>query len=130
MDPLSVTASIIALVQATAAIGKGVHFLRSLGHIPDEFCYLTNELSTLQAVLGQVTSALQELQSEKPNALVPNAEMAAIRGWVSIPELCVAAVSFSTVAGGATEWLQKSLANKALHPTDIDDSGQSLLLNK
>lgn len=64
MDPLSITASIVALLQATTAVGKGLQFLHSLSHIPDEFCDLINELATLQAVLGQVTSALNELQAD------------------------------------------------------------------
>ncbi|KAH6990134.1 ankyrin repeat-containing domain protein [Ilyonectria destructans] len=70
MDPLSITASIVALLQATTAVGKGIKFLHSLSHIPDEFCDLVNELATLQAVLGQVTSALKELQGDNPAAPV------------------------------------------------------------
>ncbi|KAI1211572.1 ankyrin [Annulohypoxylon truncatum] len=60
MDPLSVTASTIALIQATVGIAKGIHFLRSLGQIPLEFSGLLNELSTLQAVAEQVKTVLQE----------------------------------------------------------------------
>lgn len=70
MDPLSITASVVALIQATTAVGKGIKFLHSPSHIPDEFCDLINELATLQAVLGQVTSALKELQCDNPAAPV------------------------------------------------------------
>ncbi|KAI1372652.1 ankyrin [Hypoxylon crocopeplum] len=64
MDPLSATASIIALVQATVGIAKGVRFLRSLGQIPLEFSGLLNELSTLQAVAEQVQTALKDFEGQ------------------------------------------------------------------
>ncbi|RWA10971.1 hypothetical protein EKO27_g4114 [Xylaria grammica] len=63
MDPLSATASIIALVQAAVGISKGVRFLRSLGQIPLEFSDLLNELSTLHAVIEQVEAALREWEA-------------------------------------------------------------------
>lgn len=49
MDPLSATASVIALLQAAAAIGKGIETLRSLGKAPAEFCALLNEVDFLES---------------------------------------------------------------------------------
>ncbi|KAI0118337.1 ankyrin [Nemania sp. FL0031] len=66
MDPLSATASIIALVQAAVAVSKGVRFLRSFGQIPSEFTDLLNELSTLHAVIEQVEVALREWETLRP----------------------------------------------------------------
>ncbi|KAI0438160.1 ankyrin [Xylaria telfairii] len=66
MDPLSVTASVIALVQAAVGISKGVRFLRSFGQIPFEFGKLLNELSTLHAVIGQVETALRDWEDLRP----------------------------------------------------------------
>ncbi|KAI1174416.1 hypothetical protein F4777DRAFT_384368 [Nemania sp. FL0916] len=63
MDPLSATASIIALTQAVVGISKGVRFLRSLRQIPLEFSDLLNEFSTLQAVTEQVEAALREWET-------------------------------------------------------------------
>ncbi|KAI0537860.1 ankyrin [Xylaria digitata] len=68
MDPLSATASIIALVQAGVGISKGVRFLRSLGQIPLEFSDLLNEFSTLQAAIEQVEAALREWETLSPTA--------------------------------------------------------------
>lgn len=65
MDPLSITASIITLVQATVRIAKGVQFIRSLGQIPAEFCDLLNELSTLQAVASQAETALRDYETQQ-----------------------------------------------------------------
>ncbi|KAI0896537.1 ankyrin [Annulohypoxylon nitens] len=63
MDPLSITASAIALVQAIGGIAKGIRFLHSLGQIPLEYSGLLNELSTLQAVAEQVQAVLREFES-------------------------------------------------------------------
>ncbi|KAK1713078.1 ankyrin repeat-containing domain protein [Colletotrichum lupini] len=61
MDPLSTAASIIALIQASAAVGKGLKILLSLRHAPADFCELVDELTALQGVIEQVKSPLQEL---------------------------------------------------------------------
>lgn len=71
MDPLSITASIVALVQASAAIGKGVKILRSFRRIPDEFCDLLNELATLQAVAEQVKTALADIEGQTADSGLP-----------------------------------------------------------
>ena len=70
MDPLSTTASIIALVQAAAAIGKGVRALKTLKNAPEDFNALLKELTRLQAILRLTQSSLEALQS-LPKAQVP-----------------------------------------------------------
>ncbi|KXH40335.1 hypothetical protein CNYM01_09109 [Colletotrichum nymphaeae SA-01] len=62
MDPLSTAASLIALIQASAAVGKGLKILLSLRHAPADFCELVDELTALQGVIEQVKSPLQELE--------------------------------------------------------------------
>ncbi|KAK7447540.1 hypothetical protein Landi51_06896 [Colletotrichum acutatum] len=74
MDPLSTAASIIALIQASAAVGKGVKILLSLRHAPADFCELVDELTTLQDVIEQVKSPLQEL--EKGGVALPTLNIA------------------------------------------------------
>ena len=69
MDPLSTTASIIALVQAAAAIGKGVRALKALNNAPEDFNALLKELTRLQAILRLTQTSLEALQS-LPNAQV------------------------------------------------------------
>ena len=63
MDPLSITASVIAVLQAVSSIGKIVKTVRSLGNASAEFLALHNELSVMQAVLEQVKSSLEQLQA-------------------------------------------------------------------
>ena len=79
MDGLSVAASIIALVQAAGAIGKGIKFLHGLKNIPNEFCDAINQLTTLQAVLGQVESALKEYDDENSRTPMPDMNLTGIR---------------------------------------------------
>ncbi|KAK2059223.1 hypothetical protein LY76DRAFT_592501 [Colletotrichum caudatum] len=81
MDPLSISASVIALVQASLAVGKGVKLLASLRHAPAEFCDLVNELTTLQAVIEQVKNPLEELKGEQAsNDILPDPDTSAT--WV------------------------------------------------
>lgn len=78
MDPLSVVASVIALSQASGAIGKGVKFLHSLRHIPAEFCDVVNQLTALQAVLQQVTAALEGYDDDKSDASKPATDLSGV----------------------------------------------------
>ena len=77
MDPLSITASIIALVQAVGAVAKGVRALRSIKNAPTELCALCNEVATLQAAMeqGQLTSEFMV----KNKSLFPGAASKQIR---------------------------------------------------
>ncbi|TPX11905.1 uncharacterized protein E0L32_007403 [Thyridium curvatum] len=70
MDPLSVSASIIAIVQATVGVGKAVQYLRSIRNIPAEFLDLTNELTGLQAILAQVHAALVNIDGDDERATI------------------------------------------------------------
>lgn len=72
MDPLSITTSTIALVQAIGGVAKGIRFLRSLGQIPLEYSGLLNELSTLQALAEQVHAVLQDF-ADTPSLTNPDA---------------------------------------------------------
>ena len=63
MDPLSVTASAIALLQAAAALGKGIQAIRSFRRAPAELCALLNELTTLQALSSQFEGSIHTLSS-------------------------------------------------------------------
>ncbi|KAF0329203.1 ankyrin repeat protein [Colletotrichum asianum] len=77
MDPLSITTSVIALVQA---LGVGVKFFSSMRQIPADFCDLSNELTDLQAVAEQVKTSLQEMENgDTKNAAVPGITASAIQ---------------------------------------------------
>ncbi|KZL80071.1 hypothetical protein CI238_08792 [Colletotrichum incanum] len=52
MDPLSISASVIAHVPASLAVrGKGVKLIAPLQHVLAELCDLVDELTTLQVLL-------------------------------------------------------------------------------
>ncbi|TGJ87592.1 hypothetical protein E0Z10_g1213 [Xylaria hypoxylon] len=57
MDPLSLTASIIAVVTAAGQISKGLRSLYELRHAPQEVVELANEVNELQALLCLVQRA-------------------------------------------------------------------------
>ena len=63
MDPLSITASVIAIVQAVNSIGTIVKTIESLGNASDEFLALINELSLLRAILEHVKVTLETVDT-------------------------------------------------------------------
>jgi hypothetical protein len=58
MDPLSVAASIIAVLQAAACVREGVLRIRDLFDAPDQIDALSNEISSLQITLAELHSVL------------------------------------------------------------------------
>ncbi|KAH0433220.1 hypothetical protein CcaCcLH18_05962 [Colletotrichum camelliae] len=77
MDPLSITTSAIALVQA---LGVGVKFFSSMRQIPADFCDLSNELTDLQAVAEQVKTSLQEMENgAAKHAAVPGIDTSSMQ---------------------------------------------------
>lgn len=54
MDPLSVTASAIAVIGALSASGKGISRLAALKHAPEELLELSNEVESLRLLVTQV----------------------------------------------------------------------------
>ncbi|GAW18675.1 hypothetical protein ANO14919_081560 [Xylariales sp. No.14919] len=57
MDPLSLTASIIAVITAAGQISKGLRSLYELRHAPQEVLALANEVNELQALLYLIQKA-------------------------------------------------------------------------
>ncbi len=60
MDPLSITAGIVAILGAGGVLGKRVKSLIALESAPDELLILNNEISDLQYVLHDVQDLLQQ----------------------------------------------------------------------
>ena len=54
MDPLSVTAAIIAIVGAGGTVGRGLRKLAALRNAPDSLLQLNNEVTDLQLVVQAV----------------------------------------------------------------------------
>ena len=65
MDPLSVTASVLAIFGAARQVTKGLAKVRTLHHAPAELSSLINEVSDLQAILSQVASFSNQLEEER-----------------------------------------------------------------
>jgi len=64
MDPLSITAGILAIVGAGGKVGNGLKKLVQLRDAPDALLALCNEVSDLQCVVHNVDDLLQQLQQE------------------------------------------------------------------
>jgi light-regulated signal transduction histidine kinase (bacteriophytochrome) len=65
MDPLSVTASILAIVGAATQVTKGLAKVRALHYAPAELSALINEVSDLRAILSQVATFGNQLEEER-----------------------------------------------------------------
>lgn len=63
MDPLSLTAGIIAVLQISGSVGKGLRRLHSLRHLSDDIHGLANAVSDLQAVLLEVDRVVAQYQA-------------------------------------------------------------------
>lgn len=61
MDPLSITASCLAVLGALTTSSKGVKKLIDLQHAGDEFLELRNEAESLRGVIGLFREALLEI---------------------------------------------------------------------
>ena len=59
-DPLSVTASIIAVLGAAEGVSKTLAKIRNLRHAPEELLALINEVSDLRIILGDVQNYVRD----------------------------------------------------------------------
>ena len=64
MDPLSITASVIAILGAAREVTKGLAKVQALQHAPAELSGLINEVSDLRAVISQVSIFSNQLEEE------------------------------------------------------------------
>ncbi len=66
MDPLSITAGVIAVVGAAGKVGVDSRNSQELRKASDAVHALINEVSTLQAVLQQIDSAVRQQRDRMP----------------------------------------------------------------
>lgn len=59
MDPLSITASVIAILGVATKASSTVHKLRMAGHAPELFDELLEEIETLRSVLRMANTCFQ-----------------------------------------------------------------------
>lgn len=64
MDPLSITASVIAILGAAGEVTKGLAKVQALYHAPAELSGLMNEVSDLRAVISQISTFSNQLEEE------------------------------------------------------------------
>jgi hypothetical protein len=64
MDPLSVTASVLAILGAAGQVTKGLAKIRSIHNAPAELSGLINEVSDLRAIISQVATFSNRLEDE------------------------------------------------------------------
>lgn len=61
MDPLSLTASIVAIIQLSGTIGKGLKKLIDLRNTPDILLALNNEVTDLQCIVQDTDDLFRQL---------------------------------------------------------------------
>ncbi|MCJ1292557.1 hypothetical protein MMC34_004108 [Xylographa carneopallida] len=86
MDPLSLTASILAVLTAAGTVSSGLNKLRRLKHASDEFLVLMTEVSDLQTVLEEVNDAIRA-QGEYGERLSTNLAKLLLRAKVTLVKL-------------------------------------------
>lgn len=64
MDPLSIVASAIGLIEAARRISRGIQRLIELKRVPTILLALNNEMSDLQVILAQIESFAPSLASK------------------------------------------------------------------
>lgn len=62
MDPLSLIASIIAIVGAGGSVGKGLKKLASIRHAERDLVLLQDDVSDLQLLVGNVSEIILEFE--------------------------------------------------------------------
>ena len=65
-DPLSITASVIAIVTAAEGVSKTLSKIRKTGNAPREFLGLTNEVSDFKIGLDDLDNYLRSASSGSP----------------------------------------------------------------
>lgn len=108
MDPLSAIASVIAVSQA---LGVGVKVLKSLTNASAEFGDMLNELSTLQATMVQLCSAVNTM-ADDPQLCLPGEVVTRLEAIQRELGLIV----------GATEDIGTRLL-RSKRPTDLNKKG-------
>ena len=67
-DPLSITASVIAVVTAAEGVSKTLSKIRRANRAPSEFLALMNEVSDFRVVLDNLDSYVRSVSSESPSS--------------------------------------------------------------
>ena len=86
-DPLSITASIIAVIGAAEGLSKTIAKIRNIQNAPSELLALTNEISDLRLVLGEVESYITQTQLQMPSEPLQTMSGLLERGKAYLSEL-------------------------------------------
>ncbi|RYP71212.1 hypothetical protein DL769_004732 [Monosporascus sp. CRB-8-3] len=70
MDPLSITASVIAVVGAAQKCAQGIAMLREFQEAPEQLAALNNEVSDLELVLSHASSIGQQPSDDQHSSLL------------------------------------------------------------
>ncbi len=134
MDPLSITASLIALISAANQVAIGINKLASLRGAPASILALNNELSDLRLVLSEAEIQLAEhktLDDRHTSKLSPEATAKRFLpgfqlAWDRLQELENVQKRLTTRSGGISRrawlWEQDNIseAQKGLRAARID----------
>ena len=87
-DPLSITASIIAIITAAEGVSKALVKIRNYQIIPNEFFALVNEVSDLKVVMIDIDTYLKTiLDKSSPLKTLQHMKTLLIRGKEELLEL-------------------------------------------
>lgn len=128
MDPLSITASVVALATAAAQISTAISRLRHFGEVPGKIYALKNEVSDLEVVLRQIGQALEQksLVADKAHGSLEQV-LARTKGHLAGLTRALERVA-NACTGSKTKAISKStvwLREKALFQTFRDDLGSA-----
>ncbi|KAK3389968.1 hypothetical protein B0H63DRAFT_507420, partial [Podospora didyma] len=125
MDPLSIAASVVALIGITESTGAGLRTLWTLRQAPTHLQTLQNEVTDFRAILTFVRDALEDLREARPKSELYLLQSAVDRGAKVVRELqdlIVTRLSKPDNNGGAPSVRRRGF----LRPERIDRMCQSL----
>ena len=113
MDPLSLTASIIAVIGAADKAGKGLKELMALRHAPDILLQFNNEVADVQLILHTVESrhqndnhtTINEHEHEHEHELMCNALEKVKKALLELEQLIAYSLTKVTSSGNTVDYI-------------------------
>jgi hypothetical protein len=104
-DPLSISASIVALIGATGTIAKGLRKLASLRNAPDTILALNNEVSDLRLIFWEIGSLLEKHDDRVAGiAGIDNILKRAEAGLLELETVLTKTIAASTTPNGDVDF--------------------------
>ena len=109
-DPLSITASIIAVVGAAEGVTKTLRKIRNIRNAPEELLALVREISDIRTVIGDIDNYIQKIQKSQDTTSPATVQ----------PELQHLVILVTRAKGKLLE-LDQLVQYRLMKPESIDD---------